>query len=133
MSKGIKRVAIQAVAGLAVFALNVPLTLAQVPIDDSANAVLGSTGAATRFRDLPTAINTIFQVVIAASGAIFVLMFLFGGIQYLTSAGNEEGSAKARKLLVDAIVGLIIVLAAYALGTWILAQLGLSSNPGRTF
>lgn len=72
-------------------------------------------------------ISTIFTVVIVVASAIFVILLLIGGIQYLTAAGNEEATTKAKRLLVDAVVGLIIVLAAWALGTWVLGQLGVSS------
>jgi cytochrome bd-type quinol oxidase subunit 2 len=120
------------VAGVTVVALTSPLAFAQgVPINPNATSVLGSVSA--RFKDVPTLITTLFQLVITAAGTIFVLMFLFGGIQYLTSAGNEEGSTKARKLLVDAVVGLIIVLAAYAIGTYILAQVGIGADNSVTF
>lgn len=78
-----------------------------------------------RFDTLANVINTIFNIVIAASGAIFVILLLVGGIQYLTAAGNEESVGNARKLLINSIVGLIIVLSAWALGTWILQRVGL--------
>lgn len=70
-----------------------------------------------------TAIGTVFNVVITISEIAFVLLFLIGGIMYLTSMGDEEASKKAKKLLVDAVIGLVIVLAAWAIGTWILNQL----------
>lgn len=78
-----------------------------------------------QFRDVPTAIGTIFNFVIVIAGTIFVILILVGGIQYLTSAGNEEGTGKAKRLLVDAIVGLILTLAAWAIGIFILQQVGL--------
>jgi len=90
-------------------------------------AVFSDFGAfGDKFRRLETALPAIFDIVIVASGIIFVILFLVGGIQYLFSAGNEEATGKAKKLLVDAIIGLIIVLAAWAIGTWILANLGVS-------
>lgn len=76
------------------------------------------------WNNIQDAIATIFQVAVLAAGAIFVVLFLVGGIQYLTSAGNEEATGKAKKLLVDAIIGLVIVLVAWAAGTWILNALG---------
>lgn len=118
-------------ASAAVVALTAPLAFAQVPIDPSSRNNIGS--IADKFGTVPQIIKTIFSLVILAAGTIFVLMFLFGGIQYLTSAGNEEGSTKARKLLVDAIVGLIIVLAAFAVGTYILGLLGFQSDTQSTF
>ena len=65
-----------------------------------------------------------------AVGAIFVILFLVGGVQYLTSAGNEEASTKAKKLLTDAMIGLVIVLASWAVANWILNGLGGEANFG---
>lgn len=76
-----------------------------------------------KFGDLPTAITSIFNFVIIISAVIFIILFLVGGVQYLTAAGNEEQTGKAKRLLVDAIVGLVIVLAAWAAGNFIINQL----------
>lgn len=82
--------------------------------------------AAGGFSDLTTSINTIFNFVIVLGAVVFVILFLVGGIQYLTAAGNEEATGKAKRLLVDAIVGLVLVLAAWAIGNFILDRLGVS-------
>ena len=89
----------------------------------------GTPGNLVRFGDINQTIRTIFNVVIIFAGIIFVILFLVGGIQYLTAAGNEEQTGKAKRLLVDAIVGLVIVLAAWAIANFVLNQLGLNINP----
>lgn len=76
----------------------------------------------SRFGSVNQAVNTIFNTVIAAAAAIFVILLLVGGVQYLSAAGNEEATAKAKKLLVDAVIGLIIVLAAWAIGRFVLSR-----------
>ncbi len=115
----------KSIASATVVALTASATFAQgIPINSSAS----QNGIPNQFDSVSGIISLAFKVVISAAGAIFILMFLFGGIQYLTSAGNEEGSTKARKLLVDAVVGLVIVLASFAVGTWLLAQFGLGSD-----
>ncbi|MBI2589422.1 hypothetical protein HYW32_00085 [Candidatus Berkelbacteria bacterium] len=79
----------------------------------------------TEFTNISDAISAFFNIGITLAGVIFVLLFLIGGIQYLVAAGNEENTNKAKKLLVDAIVGLIIVVIAWAIGTYILQLLGI--------
>ena len=76
----------------------------------------------SRFGSVNQAVNTIFNTVIAAAAAIFVILLLVGGVQYLGAAGNEESTAKAKKLLIDAVIGLIIVLAAWAVGRFVLSR-----------
>ena len=77
-----------------------------------------------------TLVETIFNAIITVSEIIFIVLFLIGGVMYLTSMGNEEQSSKARKLLLEAIVGLVIVLAAWAVGTWLLNRLKENSQSG---
>ena len=91
------------------------------------------------FASVKNVVTLIFNTIITISGVIFLIMLLIGGIQYLTGAGNEEATGKAKKMMIDAIVGLIIVLASWAIGTWILGRLGgtatttaPASTPGST-
>ncbi len=67
-----------------------------------------------------------FNIVIMVSGIIFVLMLLFGGVLYLLAAGNEDNSKKARQLMLDAVIGLVIVATAWAIGSYILQLLGIT-------
>lgn len=82
----------------------------------------------TGFTNMSDAIAKIFNISITVAGVIFVLLFLFGGIQYLAAAGNEENTNKAKKLLVDAVVGLVIVVVSWAVGTYILSLLGIGTE-----
>ncbi len=66
----------------------------------------------------------VFRITIEIAGAIFLLMLLFGGVTYLTSAGNEEGTGKAKKMMISAVIGLVIILVSYSVGIFILKALG---------
>ena len=72
----------------------------------------------------------IFTTVISLSGAIMLIMLLFGGVTYLTAGGNDENTAKAKKIMIDAVIGLIIVLASYGIGAWILGVVGSGTANG---
>jgi len=48
-------------------------------------------------------------------GMIAVLMIIWGGINYLTSAGDEDKARTGKKTLTYAIIGLVIAGIAYAL------------------
>lgn len=77
----------------------------------------------TTWGTLPSIVGRLFTIVVSAAGLIFIILFLVGGIQYLSSAGNEEGTGKAKKLLIDSVIGLIIVLSVWAIGKWIIDRL----------
>jgi len=57
----------------------------------------------------------ILQMAFVFAGVVAVLFVVLGGYWYLTSAGNEEQAEKGRKVLVNAIVGLVIIIMAFAL------------------
>lgn len=47
-----------------------------------------------------------------ATGAL--LMLVYGGYMYVVSAGNDEQTGKAKKIIVSALIGIVIGLLAYA-------------------
>jgi hypothetical protein len=69
-------------------------------------------------------VEIIFQLVITIGAIMAVILFLIGGIQYLVAAGNEEATSKAKRLLLDAIIGLVLVLAAWAFASFLITYLG---------
>ena len=50
----------------------------------------------------------------AFAGVVAVLVILWAAYQFITSAGNPEKASAARKTLFAGLIGLIIVLSAYA-------------------
>ncbi len=73
-------------------------------------------------------ISKVFSIVSLAAVVLFIILLLIGGIQYLGSFGNEEATTKARKLILDAVVGLFIVLAAGGIARIVLDNLGVGST-----
>ena len=66
-----------------------------------------------------TNVSTVGEMVIRVTnwilgfaGAIAVLFIIWGGIQYLTAAGNEKQVASAKTTLTNAIIGLVVILLA---------------------
>lgn len=56
---------------------------------------------------------------LAFLGVIFLILMIYAGVMWMTAAGNEQQVAKARNLIIAAVIGLIIVLAAYALTSYL--------------
>lgn len=74
---------------------------------------------------VPTEISPIQNIIKVVQGVIrfilivaFVLAFIFliiGGIRWITAGGDEKAVAGARGMITGALIGLVIVLVAYAL------------------
>lgn len=54
---------------------------------------------------------------------LFLGVMLYAGIRWMTARGNEEYSTKAKTALEAGIIGLIIVLSAYAITTFVMQRL----------
>lgn len=63
--------------------------------------------------DFPTYIMYIYKFGLWTIGVCAMLMIIIGGYMYLTSAGNTSETGKAKGIITDAIVGLILALVSY--------------------
>lgn len=68
---------------------------------------------------LNTRIGSVIGIVLSFVGVIFLLLMIYAGISWMTASGNQEKVTKAKDLIINAIIGLIIVLAAYAITSFI--------------
>lgn len=66
------------------------------------------------------AINTVLSFI----GVIFLVLAIYGGYTWMTARGNEELVTKAKNTLTNAIIGLILVLAAYGISWYVVKVLG---------
>ena len=57
-------------------------------------------------------VANITQMALALAGLLAVLFIIYGGITYITSAGNPERTKQAQTILTNAVVGLIIAIVA---------------------
>lgn len=75
-------------------------------------------------------IATIIRFLLSLLGLIFVILIIYAGMLWMTSAGNDDKIDKAKKIMSAAIIGLVIVLAAYAITTFVIFTLLQSSGLG---
>jgi len=61
------------------------------------------------------ALGNVIQLLLEFSALVAVVFIILGGFWYLTSAGNEEQSEKGRKAMTSAIIGLVVIVMAFAL------------------
>ncbi|MDD4902746.1 MAG: IPT/TIG domain-containing protein, partial [Patescibacteria group bacterium] len=68
-------------------------------------------------------VGNIIRIALGFLGVIALGLIIYGGFLWMTAAGNEERIATAKKVLISAIIGLIIILSAFAIATFILNSL----------
>ncbi len=64
-------------------------------------------------------VANVLNKIYALLGMIAVIMILIGGFNYVTSAGDESKIRKGKNTIVAAVVGLIIVILAYAITSFV--------------
>ncbi|MFW0838141.1 MAG: hypothetical protein ACKKL5_04025 [Candidatus Komeilibacteria bacterium] len=87
-----------------------------IGINDAANIGLGNT-------DAKDVVTNIIQVILGFLGLVAVIIILAGGFMWMTAGGNEDKVKKGRQLIINGIIGLIIILAAFSIATFVLNSL----------
>ncbi|OGY47378.1 MAG: hypothetical protein A2663_01590 [Candidatus Buchananbacteria bacterium RIFCSPHIGHO2_01_FULL_46_12] len=62
-------------------------------------------------------IAEIIGIVLGFLGIIFLVLLIYAGFLWMTAAGSEEKVKKAKDIMIAAIIGVTIILTAYAI-TW---------------
>jgi len=74
-------------------------------------------------QDLTTVIAQIIRAILGFLGVVAVVIIIWGGFLWMTSGGETEKVGKARKFIIMGIVGLAIVLSAYAIASFVITAL----------
>lgn len=75
-------------------------------------------------QDVGVTLSNILNIVYFAIGIVAVGMIIFAGIQYLTANGEPDKAKKAMNTIIFSVVGLVVVVAAFAITTFVMNQVG---------
>ena len=117
---------------LAVTALLVPVVPASAlscaddtyTITNGVNCAQGEDTPATLFGGEDSIFTVVVNILLFIIGAICVIMLIWGGIRYTTSAGNSANVTAAKNTIMYAIIGLVIAFLAFAIVNWVLTSVG---------
>ncbi len=74
-------------------------------------------------QDVRVTIARIIRVAMGLLGIIAVVIILIGGFTWMTAGGNDEKVGEAKKWIFSGVIGLAIILSAYAIATFVINQL----------
>ena len=77
-------------------------------------------------------ITNITNILLFIEGALAVIMIIWGGLRYATSAGDPAKVTAAKNTIMYAIIGLIIAFLAFAVVNWLLGAVGTGASFGGT-
>ena len=66
---------------------------------------------------------TVVSMIFYVMGTIFLALMIYGGVVWAKSAGREEEIKRAKNIIITALIGLVVVMASYAITRFILTNL----------
>ena len=76
----------------------------------------GQTGVA---KIIATVLNVLFSLL----GAVFLLLLVYAGFLWMTSQGESKDVDKAKGIIKNAVLGLVVTLAAYAITAFVMSRI----------
>ncbi len=73
--------------------------------------------------DLAKIINGYIKLALIGAGVLAVIVLIYGGIKYMTSAGNKNNITSAKTVIVYGIAGLALAISAYAIVEFVVGRL----------
>ena len=91
------------------------------PMLEKLNLVAKNGGYSVENGDLKlmTIVGTIIQAALSLLGAIFIIIMVIAGYNWMMASGNEQKVEKAQNMIKRAIIGLVITLSSWAIWTFI--------------
>ncbi len=110
-----------------VFAFSLPAFAADI----NANTFFNGTGNADATANslglgnanLTDTVLALIRIVMGFLGLVAVVIILIGGFKWMTAAGNEDKVGEAKKMIVAGIIGLVVILFAFAIVSFVVSQL----------
>ncbi len=68
-------------------------------------------------------VGQIISLVLGFLGVIFLFLIVYSGVQWMTGGGNDERITKAKKRMIQAVIGLAITVSAFVLTNFIIDRL----------
>lgn len=91
----------------------------------SALTTVGSTAGFDAATDdsLTNTIGDLISILLGFLGVIFLILIIYAGLLWMTAAGNEDKVKKAQSILISSVIGLIILLSAYAISYFVISNI----------
>lgn len=83
------------------------------------NAGSGAAGYGTTAPDPRIVVANGVKVFLSLLGTIFLVLVVYAGFLMFTAAGNDEQIGKAKGIIINSVIGLIIIMSAYSITSFV--------------
>ena len=85
--------------------------------------VAGGAGVDTS-RSIAGVSGQVISAALSLVGLAFLLLMVYAGFLWMTARGEEEQVTKAKKIISATLIGLVLILSAYAITVFVTGRLG---------
>ena len=89
---------------------------------DQVTKAAGYGDATTGISDLPTMVGNIIGIGLGLLGMVMVIIIIYSGYLWMTGGGDPEKIKDAKSWMLNAVIGLIILLAAYSISDFVILK-----------
>lgn len=79
-------------------------------------------------QDLRLVISKYINIFLGFLGIVFLILIIYAGILWLSAQGNSDNVSKARSLLFTGIIGLAVILSAFAIASFVTDRLFMATQ-----
>jgi uncharacterized membrane protein len=72
--------------------------------------------------DVRTTAANLINVALGVLGTILLVLIVYAGFLWMTAAGQEDNITKAKGILSASVIGLVIILSAYAISSFVVKE-----------
>ena len=87
------------------------------------NPLTGKTSYTESSEGIPSLLGKIISAVLGLVGSLALVMFIYGGITWMTSVGNQEQVTKGKNIIIWAAIGLVIIFMSYAMVKFVIESM----------
>ena len=84
-------------------------------LNKSAKNTYNAQGAGAASTALQSTLLNVIQIFFGILGTAAVILMIYAGFLWMTAGGNEEPIAKAKKIIMQTVVGFIVIIFAYGI------------------
>ncbi len=95
---------------------------------DSINRTQAAAGLGSGQAELPTIIGRVINVILGFLGIILLFYVLLAGFKWMTAGGNSKQTDEARDMIKNAVIGMVIIVAGFAISNFVIKQLATLAN-----
>ena len=106
--------------GAMLFAVGLLISVPTLALAATTNLSDVGTSAGLGNESLMTIIGRIINVALSLLGVIFLILMVYAGAIWMTAGGEGKKVDKAKGILINAVVGLLITMSAYAISVFVL-------------